>query len=53
MLIQGKIFGGIIEIYNACKWYLPKNTGWETRQISLAYQVNFYHNLAPGVVYVL
>jgi hypothetical protein len=33
-LIQGKIFGGIIEIYHACKWYLPKNTGWETGQIS-------------------
>jgi hypothetical protein len=26
-LIQGKIFGGIIEIYHSCKWYLPKNTG--------------------------
>ena len=23
-LIQGKIFGGIIEIYHACKWYFPK-----------------------------
>ena len=23
-----------IEIYHACKWYLPKNTGWETGQIS-------------------
>jgi hypothetical protein len=21
-LIQGKIFGGIIEIYHACKWYI-------------------------------
>ena len=30
------IFGGIIEIYHACKWYLPKNTGWETGQISRA-----------------
>ena len=27
------IFGEIIEIYHACKWYLPKNTGFETRQI--------------------
>ena len=34
-LIQGKIVGGIIEIYHACNWYLPKNTGCETRQISL------------------
>ena len=38
-LIQGNIFGGIIEIYHACKWYLPKNTGWETKQISLAYRI--------------
>jgi hypothetical protein len=30
------IFGGIIEIYHACKWYLLNNTGFETRQISLA-----------------
>jgi hypothetical protein len=34
-LIQGKIFGGIIEIYHACKWYLPKNTGWETKRLSI------------------
>ena len=33
------ILGGIIEIYHACKWYLPKNTGFETRQISLAYRL--------------
>jgi hypothetical protein len=33
------IFGGIIEIYHACKWYLPKNTGFETRKISLAYRL--------------
>jgi hypothetical protein len=26
-LIQGEIFGGIIEIYHAGKWYLPKYTG--------------------------
>ena len=38
-LIQGKIFGGIIEIYHACTWYLPNNTGFETRQISLAYRL--------------
>jgi hypothetical protein len=25
-----------IEIYHACKWYLPTNTGWETGQISRA-----------------
>ena len=45
-LIQGNIFGGIIEIYHACKWYLPKNTGCETRQISLAYRLGkFFQSL--------
>ena len=29
-------FWNSIEIYHACKWYLQKNTGFETRQISLA-----------------
>ena len=38
-LIQGKIFGGIIKIYHACKWSLLKNTGWESRQIALAYRL--------------
>ena len=45
-LNQGKIFGGIIEIYHACKWYLPKNTGCETRQICLAYRLGkFFQSL--------
>ena len=45
-VIQGKTFGGIIEIYHACKWYLPKNTGCETRQISLAYWLGkFFQSL--------
>jgi hypothetical protein len=33
------IFGGFIELYHACKWYLSKNTGFEIRQISLAYRL--------------
>jgi hypothetical protein len=40
------IFGGIIEIYHACKWYLPKNTSFETRQISLAFRLGeFFQSL--------
>ena len=37
-------FKYFIEIYHACKWYLPKNTGWETGQISRA-----EHNTKPNI----